>query len=122
MIRRAIWNLQNQLQQCHQRFEDERLKLFAELRQQRAAAGLPPPSPLRELSHPLTVSNPPSGSLPPCQLPDDVERESSRERNLKSRGRDYPDFDRDEHREAKRLRSNDRQQGVHYVPFITTPS
>ncbi|KAF7763840.1 hypothetical protein Agabi119p4_8377 [Agaricus bisporus var. burnettii] len=93
MIRRAIWNLQNQLQQYHSRFEEERLKLFDELRQQRAAAGLPPPSPLRELLNPV--------SLPAHPLPDDLARDT-----VKTRGRDYPEFESDERREPKRMRPN----------------
>ncbi|KXN84635.1 Transcriptional repressor rco-1 [Leucoagaricus sp. SymC.cos] len=52
MIRRAIWNLQNQLETHRQRFEDERQRLFDELRYQRAVAGLAPPTPLRDLSNP----------------------------------------------------------------------
>lgn len=112
MIRRAIWNLQNQLHHYQQCFEEERRKLFDELRQQRAAAGLPPPSPLREFSSSIPTATILSGSLP---MPNDVakrERDMNRDRKTKTRMREYSDIvERDDYRESKRMRQSDVQRG-----------
>ncbi|KAF9448136.1 hypothetical protein P691DRAFT_69608 [Macrolepiota fuliginosa MF-IS2] len=107
MIRRAIWNLQNQLEHYRQRFEEERHKLFEELRQQRAAAGLSPPSPLRELSNPVRSTT--FNSVPAIQIRDQIaQREATRDRKMKGRVREYPD---DECRDPKRARSGDVHRG-----------
>lgn len=113
VIRRAIWNLQNQLENHRQRFEDERRKLFDELKHQRAAAGLAPPSPLRELSNPppLSASASTSSATSVIQIPEDRHRAeltptSTYDRKLKGRARECSDAG-DDFREPKRIRSSD---------------
>ncbi|KAJ3570847.1 hypothetical protein NP233_g4129 [Leucocoprinus birnbaumii] len=125
MIRRAIWNLQNQLENHRQRFEQERRKLFDELKHQRAAAGLAPPSPLRELSNPppLSASASTSSAHSVIQIPEDRNRPefgltSTYDRKLKGRAREPSDAD-DDFREPKRMRSSDG--GSHRAPSSSMP-
>lgn len=106
LIRRAIWNLQNQLENHRLRFEEERRKLFDELRQQRAAAGLAPPSPLRELSNPPPLSASTSSHSMRQILED--RPELTYDRKMKGRAREPSELDQDDdYREPKRVRSSD---------------
>jgi glucose repression regulatory protein TUP1 len=75
------------------------------LREQRAAAGLAPPSPLREFpkAPPLSAS---TSSQSVIQTPEDRGRVLSYDRKMKGRARDYSEFESEDYREPKRMRSN----------------